>query len=1145
MHAVAATVSLQKTITIVSLYLHPDIPVSKESLQNLFDQLPKPFLVLGDYNAHSPTWGDSRQDGRGTLIETLTQENNLIILNGKEHTFFHSSHHTYSAIDLAVSSPSTALDFRWAVHDDLCGSDHFPIFLTYKSNETENSEKQFNFNKANWSLFRDLCETSIKITILETDCPATTFTENVLKAATNSIPSYTNSKNRVRVPWFTADCRDAIKNRKKAQRRYVNNPTTANVINYKRTKAKCKYVIRQAKKSSWQTYVSSLNTNTSTKSVWKKIRKIKGKESTPNTHLKRNNRLITDKKEHANRLAQSFEETSSTKNYSKNFQKIKQTKEKTKINFSSDNCENYNKPFTILELKDSLKKSNQSAAGPDGISYQFLTHLPETCLKILLDIFNSIWDTGILPASWKEATVIPIPKPNKDTSDPKSYRPIALTSCLCKTLERMVNSRLIWVLETKNLISKYQCGFRENHSTQDDLVRFETFVREAFARKKQVLAVFFDLEKAYDTTWKHGILSDLYNHEFRGKLPIFIQNFLSDRHFKVKSGSQYSDSYCQENGVPQGSILSPILFNLKINNIMKYVSSNANASLYVDDFALYIEGKHLQHLERTMQLCINKVQKWVSENGFKFSVSKTTCVHFHRQRIYKEPLLKLGEENIPVQEEVKFLGLIFDKKLSFKPHIVALKRKCQKALNILRVVGHTDWGADRETLLKLYRTLIRSKLDYGCTVYGSAKKSNLKLLDPIHHQGLRIALGAFRTSPVTSLYAESGEPSLEHRRLKLSLNYTAKLNSTPENPCYDSLSNSSSAEFFKTKKTDPALGARIENHFQNMDVNVKNIDSEKVRKPPPWEQYKVNFDTSLTEFDKGSTNALVFQKEFSNVKEKYNDHYEIYTDGSKQDHRAAAAFYLPRDPEYSSLARLKDNSSVFSAELEAILMALKTIKSKLTKRSKKFALYVDSLPVLQALQKRNYKIKNVRRIFNIIRSLSTRVSLTFIWTPAHVGISGNENVDKLAKTALTKHQNRNLLLNWADIKPVINKHINALWQHKWNAEVNNKYHHILPDLKEKLPNKTNPNRKQETVMSRLRIGHTWLTHSYLLKQEHAPFCFACDSLYTVRHILVECSDFADTRRKYYSTNDMGKLFREVDPSKLTEYLKEIGIYNRI
>ena len=149
-----------------------------------------------------------------------------------------------------------------------------------------------------------------------------------------------------------------------------------------------------------------------------------------------------------------------------------------------------------------------------------------------------------------------------------------------------------------------------------------------------------------------------------------------------------------------------------------------------------------------------------------------------------DPNTLLGKRPIEVVKEAKFLGLIFDTKLTLKNHVQYLKSSCQKALDILRVVGHTDWGADRIALLRLYRALVRSKLDYGSIVYGSARRSVLKQLDPIHHQGLRIALGAFRTSPAQSVYVEAHEPSLTSRHLKLSLNYVLKLKYLPENPAY-------------------------------------------------------------------------------------------------------------------------------------------------------------------------------------------------------------------------------------------------------------------------------------------------------------------------------------------------------------------------
>ena len=161
-----------------------------------------------------------------------------------------------------------------------------------------------------------------------------------------------------------------------------------------------------------------------------------------------------------------------------------------------------------------------------------------------------------------------------------------------------------------------------------------------------------------------------------------------------------------------------------------------------------------------------------------------------------------------------------------------MKENCRKALNILRVVGHTDWGADKSTLLKLNRTLVRSKLDYGSAVYGSTKEFILKELNPIHPI-LRIALGAFRTSPVQSLYAKAGEPSLKHRRLKLSLNYNLKIRSLFENPCYDLVTSPPPPELFERSKSVPPFGTRILPHFAETDIDLTAIDSQYERTPPP------------------------------------------------------------------------------------------------------------------------------------------------------------------------------------------------------------------------------------------------------------------------------------------------------------------------
>ena len=229
------------------------------------------------------------------------------------------------------------------------------------------------------------------------------------------------------------------------------------------------------------------------------IRKISGKNKSPSyTHLNMvgTDSKATSKTDIADTLGENFCHNSSSFKYSESFRKIKTEQEKVKLNFKSQNNEIYNKDFNLDELVEAIQLSHDSATGPDEIHYQMLKHLPENSLETLLNIFNYIWTTGKFPEDWTLATIIPIPKPGKDPAEPNNCRPIALTSCLCKTLERMINKRLTWFLESNNQISRFQSGFRSDRSTTDNLVRLESFIRDAFIKKEHVVAVFFDLEKS-------------------------------------------------------------------------------------------------------------------------------------------------------------------------------------------------------------------------------------------------------------------------------------------------------------------------------------------------------------------------------------------------------------------------------------------------------------------------------------------------------------------------------------------------------------------------------------------------------------------------------------------------------------------------
>ena len=170
------------------------------------------------------------------------------------------------------------------------------------------------------------------------------------------------------------------------------------------------------------------------------------------------------------------------------------------MDFESDNDEKYNVDFSKRELIKSIAQAIDSA-GPDDIHYQFLKHLPDVSLDLLLLLLNNLWQSQDFPDGWREATVIPVPKPRKDRADPKNYRPIALKSCFCKIIERMLDLRLTWFLQDNNIITKYQCGFQKGKSTTDHLVRLEIYIHQGFVKNQHRVGIFFDLEKAYDTTW--------------------------------------------------------------------------------------------------------------------------------------------------------------------------------------------------------------------------------------------------------------------------------------------------------------------------------------------------------------------------------------------------------------------------------------------------------------------------------------------------------------------------------------------------------------------------------------------------------------------------------------------------------------------
>lgn len=230
--------------------------------------------------------------------------------------------------------------------------------------------------------------------------------------------------------------------------------------------------------------------------------------------------------------------------------------------------------------------------------------------------------------------------------------------------------------------------------------------------------------------------------------------------WKVKIGLVVSKQYNVENGTPQGSVISPILFSIMINDIYLELPVDMGRSLFADDGAIWKRGRNGEFINKKLQNGINQVAEWGIKWGFKFSVEKTKVMIFTNKRKAKECKVEMYGTTLEKVECFRFLGVYLDTKLTWREHIKYTVYKCKKVLNVMRCLAGLEWGACFSALKYIYIALIRSKLDYGCTVYGSAAKSVLTELDVVQARALRICLGAIRTSPVCALQVEAGEMPL-------------------------------------------------------------------------------------------------------------------------------------------------------------------------------------------------------------------------------------------------------------------------------------------------------------------------------------------------------------------------------------------------
>lgn len=1145
LEAVAVTVHSDRQYTICSLYLSPNANINKEEVRDLIRQLPRPYLLMGDFNAKHSAWDfENPIDNRGRTVQSLLDEESVGLLNQGRPTHYHIQTNSFSAIDLCLCSMGIMGDFQLHVEGDLHGSDHYPMFLMRAEYSPQHHVPRWLVDKANWDQFSELTQNICELPDSEPIEYYEKITENIIKSASETIPKSDGYFKHGPVPWWNANCANLKRERMKAQKQMHRHPTITNRTNYKRIRALFQRAQKDSQAASWKKYVSSVNSSTESGKVWKRVAKIKGKyQPKPPPILQVNGTTISEPKEVATKLAEHYATASiKTKNLHPVEYSLSQGRRR-RASFSRrgrhpDN-EHLNIPFTLRDMETQLERCKDSAPGPDDITISMIKHLKTPAKGILLKSLNKLWQAGNYPEQWSKEIKIPFLKPGKDPFLPSSYRPISLTSCICKLFERMVNHRLMWFLEKNNILCPQQSGFRKHKSTVDSLTQLTCHIEKAFKEKKHTIAVFFDLEKAYDTVWRSEILNNMHSMGLRGNLPSFAESFLSVRNFCVRVGASSSDYTVQREGLPQGSVLSVTLFAIAINDIVKQLGPEVQGTLYVDDFTIFVSATSLAHSTRVMQVAISKLEQWTKTRGMRFSKEKTVAIKFEKRKKGEEPQLVLQGNQIQVRESTPYLGLIIDKRLNWRDHVDHLRAKCTSPINLIKHLSHLSWGADRKTLQRLYIALVKSKLDYGAQVYGASKSRVLERLEPIQNTCLRAITGAFRSSPAVSLCAESGIPPLDFSRDTLMLQHFFKIQSTPDSLTYRAVVGlphedpTPRMEYINDLKTQYQIG---------MPRVLTNITPET----PSWTYPP----TKICPYNESGKRGLLQEEVRANFLAHLESHNSkhIFTDGSKTSQHVGYAAVLPNSTKSGSLPV---EASIFTAELYAIKTAIEEILRGNTE-DREFTIFSDSRSALLALKSDITRSPIVDEIKVLLcRSVDRNLDIDLCWVPGHVNVEGNERADAAAKEAAQSAPEipQKAILH-TDMKRTIREAINVGWQQKWNSlgHMGRKLREIKRDTRE-WTSSHNKNRRTETVLSRLRLGHSNLTHAYLMQgQEDPPECDVCGGIITVKHILVDCRKYVAIRNKFYSNPSLPAMLAESETfstSKLVMYLKETGLFHQI
>ena len=730
------------------------------------------YVAIGDFNCrNSAFWVGDTSKHEGRMLKAVIDSYNLYQLVDFPTRFQDNSS---SCLDLIITNRAMFIK-NIIPYEPLHKCDHIP--LSFEIAVQYPKIKPFkrmvwNFNQANWNkLIVDLqnFDWNSILNLENLDEVTQLWTEKFLELAKGSVPCLEVLIRPKDKPYMNKAIKLLIRKRNRAFHKFKGSRSQTDWEIYRNFR---NLVVSEIRKSQHHYYKNiSLKLQhepTSSKAWWKYVKILSGEEVIQtNCPLWNDGILIYDQKEKAD-LMNDFFASITTLEDSDTFptENIVPSPPIPELAISSDDV------YKILSTLDISK-----ATGPDLIGNKFLKICALPLSPILAKLFNRSLQEAHFPDYWKLAYITPIYKKG-DRNSCTNYRPVSLLCCVSKVFERLVFNHIYPFLKERQLIVPNQSGFQPGDSTVNQLVNIVHQLYKASDQGEETLAVFLDLTKAFDKVWHNGLLHKLNKYGITGIWNSWFKSYLSNRKAQVVLNGQKSKLNAVRAGVPQGSVLGPLLFLLYINDITDNLESLAY--MFADDTSLFKSGKDINILAGIISRDLVKIYNWSVYWKVGTNASKCAVMLFSRKQIpTRVPALTLGNEILHTVTQHKHLGLILSANLTWTAHINDISTTARRRLGALKTL---KYRVGRKVLEHCYFAYIRSVLDYADIIYDNCSLNDSTVLHNIHMDAARLVTGAIRgTATDKLLYEELGWGTLAERREvhKLSFLYKIVNNKAP------------------------------------------------------------------------------------------------------------------------------------------------------------------------------------------------------------------------------------------------------------------------------------------------------------------------------------------------------------------------------